>query len=285
MGDRARAHRVGRDAGGGGATRSARGDGARAGAPLQSLARRGVLPSPRGRDRARPRVRRVRRREHRAAGLGRARSRRVARGARRRATVLLAPRAQSTGRRFVNTGVWGRGLAGRRVAGMLARRLIPCLDVAGGRVVKGVRFQELRDAGDPVEQAARYDAEGADELVFLDIAASHEERGTLIELVSRVADRLFVPFTVGGGIRSVADAQQVLRAGADKVAVNTAAVRDPALVTRLADAFGRQCVVAALDVKRNAGRLEVVVRGGREPTGLAARSEERRVGKEGRARG
>ena len=153
---------------------------------------------------------------------------------------------------------------------MLARRLIPCLDVAGGRVVKGVRFEALRDAGDPVEQAARYDAEGADELVFLDIAASHEERGTLIELVSRVADRLFVPFTVGGGIRSVADAQQVLRAGADKVAVNTAAVRDPALVTRLADAFGRQCVVAALDVKRNAGRLEVVVRGGREPTGLAA---------------
>src|SRR3989454_1977295 len=153
---------------------------------------------------------------------------------------------------------------------MLARRLIPCLDVAGGRVVKGVRFEALRDAGDPVEQAARYDAEGADELVFLDIAASHEERGTLIELVSRVADRLFVPFTVGGGIRSVADAQQVLRAGADKVAVNTAAVRDPALVTRLADSFGRQCVVAALDVKRNAGRLEVVVRGGREPTGLAA---------------
>src|SRR5438034_2103405 len=153
---------------------------------------------------------------------------------------------------------------------MLARRLIPCLDVAGGRVVKGVRFEALRDAGDPVEQAARYDAEGADELVFLDIAASHEERGTLIELVSRVADRLFVPFTVGGGIRSVADAQQVLRAGADKVAVNTAAVRDPALVTRLADAFGRQCVVAALDVKRNAGRLE--------------RSEERRVGKECRSR-
>src|SRR3989449_4802905 len=153
---------------------------------------------------------------------------------------------------------------------MLARRLIPCLDVAGGRVVKGVRFVELRDAGDPVEQAARYDAEGADELVLLDIGASHEARGILIDLVSRVADRLFVPFTVGGGIRSVADAQQVLRAGADKVAVNTAAVRDPALVTRLADSFGRQCVVAALDVKRNAGRLEVVVRGGREPTGLAA---------------
>src|SRR5207247_446814 len=129
---------------------------------------------------------------------------------------------------------------------MLARRLIPCLDVAGGRVVKGVHFRELRDAGDPVDQAARYDAAGADEVVLLDIGASHEERGTLIDLVSRVADRLFVPFTVGGGIRSVADARQVLRAGADKVAVNTAAVRDPSLVTRLADEFGRQCVVAAV---------------------------------------
>ena len=161
---------------------------------------------------------------------------------------------------------------------MLARRLIPCLDVAGGRVVKGVRFVELRDAGDPVEQAARYDAEGADEVVLLDIGASHEARGTLIELVSRVADRLFVPFTVGGGIRSVADARQVLRAGADKVTVNTAAVRDPALVTRLADQFGRQCVVAAVDAQlreRGGGKgegreWEVMVRGGREPTGVEA---------------
>ena len=152
----------------------------------------------------------------------------------------------------------------------LARRLIPCLDVAGGRVVKGVRFEQLRDAGDPVEQAARYDADGADEVVFLDIGASHERRGTLIDLVSRVADTLFVPFTVGGGIRSVEDARAVLRAGADKVAVNTAAVRDPTLVTRLADQFGRQCVVAAVDVKRNRGRFEVMVRGGREPTGLDA---------------
>src|SRR3989449_579797 len=153
---------------------------------------------------------------------------------------------------------------------MLARRLIPCLDVAGGRVVKGVRFVELRDAGDPVEQAARYDAEGADELVLLDIGASHEARGILIDLVSRVADRLFVPFTVGGGIRSVADAQQVLRAGADKVTVNTAAVRDPALVTRLADQFGRQCVVAAVDAQGRGGGWgwEVMVRGGRERTGL-----------------
>ncbi len=159
---------------------------------------------------------------------------------------------------------------------MLARRLIPCLDVAGGRVVKGVHFRELRDAGDPVDQAARYDAAGADEVVLLDIDASPEERGTLIDLVSRVADRLFVPFTVGGGIRSVADARQVLRAGADKVGVNTAAVRDPSLVTRLADEFGRQCVVAAVDATgRKAGRgkgegWEVMVRGGREPTGLEA---------------
>jgi len=161
---------------------------------------------------------------------------------------------------------------------MLARRLIPCLDVAGGRVVKGVRFQELRDAGDPAEQAARYDAEGADELVFLDIGASHEERGTTLDMVSRVADTLFIPFTVGGGIRSVADARAVLRAGADKVAVNTAAVRDPSLVTRLADEFGRQCVVAAVDARHRAegrgrGRgeaWEVMVRGGREPTGLEA---------------
>lgn len=152
---------------------------------------------------------------------------------------------------------------------MLARRLIPCLDVAGGRVVKGVRFAGLRDAGDPVAQAAFYDAQGADELVLLDIAASHEARGTLLDLVARVADVLFIPFTVGGGIRSVAEATAVLRAGADKVTVNTAAVRDPALVTRLADQFGRQCVVVAIDAKGRAG-WDVMVRGGREPTGLDA---------------
>src|SRR5512141_606981 len=133
---------------------------------------------------------------------------------------------------------------------MLARRIIPCLDVANGRVVKGVHFESLRDAGDPVEQAARYDAEGADELVFLDIAASHEARDTLLEMVSRVSDTIFIPFTVGGGIRSVEDAGRALRAGADKVAVNTAAVRDPELVRRLADSFGSQCVVAAVDVRR-----------------------------------
>jgi cyclase len=153
---------------------------------------------------------------------------------------------------------------------MLARRIIPCLDVAGGRVVKGVHFQSLRDAGDPVEQAARYDADGADELVFLDISASPEARRTTLEMVSRVAESIFIPFTVGGGIRSAADAGAALRAGADKITVNTAAVRDPALVSRLAESFGSQCVVAAVDVKRVEGRLTVVVNGGRETTELEA---------------
>jgi cyclase len=152
---------------------------------------------------------------------------------------------------------------------MLARRIIPCLDVANGRVVKGVHFESLRDAGDPVEQAARYDAEGADELVFLDISASHEARDTTLEMVSRVADTIFIPFTVGGGLRSVEDAGRALRAGADKIAVNTAAVRDPELVRRLADSFGTQCVVAAVDVRRLAAtRWQVFVTGGREPTPL-----------------
>jgi len=160
---------------------------------------------------------------------------------------------------------------------MLARRIIPCLDVANGRVVKGVHFESLRDAGDPVEQAARYDAEGADELVFLDISASHEARDTTLEMVSRVADTIFIPFTVGGGLRSVEDAGRALRAGADKIAVNTAAVRDPELVRRLAGSFGTQCVVAAVDVRRlaspgssgeEATRWQVFVTGGREPTPL-----------------
>jgi cyclase len=142
--------------------------------------------------------------------------------------------------------------------------------VAGGRVVKGVHFEALRDAGDPVAQAARYDAEGADELVFLDISATHEDRRTTLEMVSRVADSVFIPFTVGGGIRSVDDAGQALRAGADKVAINTAAVRDPSLVERLASSFGTQCVVAAVDVKRIDGRDTVMVTGGRERTSLAA---------------
>lgn len=153
---------------------------------------------------------------------------------------------------------------------MLARRIIPCLDVAGGRVVKGVHFEALRDAGDPVEQAARYDADGADELVFLDISASPDERRTTLDMVARVADSIFIPFTVGGGIRSVADAGAALRAGADKVSVNTAAVRDPSLVSRLADSFGSQCVVAAVDARRVDGRLAVMVNGGREETPLEA---------------
>ena len=153
---------------------------------------------------------------------------------------------------------------------MLARRIIPCLDVAAGRVVKGIHFESLRDAGDPVEQAARYDAEGADELVFLDISASPEARRTTLHMVGRVAEAVFIPFTVGGGIRSVADAGAALRAGADKTAVNTAAVRDPSLVSRLAESFGSQCVVVAVDVKRSAAGLRVMINGGREPTDLDA---------------
>jgi cyclase len=133
---------------------------------------------------------------------------------------------------------------------MLARRLVPCLDVNGGRVVKGVRFVELRDAGDPVECAARYDAEGADELVLLDITASSDARPILIDLVRRVADAVYLPFTVGGGVRSVEDADALLRAGADKVSVNTAAVRDPELLTRLAARFGSQAIVLAIDARR-----------------------------------
>jgi cyclase len=156
---------------------------------------------------------------------------------------------------------------------MLARRIIPCLDVANGRVVKGVHFESLRDAGDPVEQAARYDREGADELIFLDISASHEDRDTILSMVTRVAESIFIPFTVGGGIRSVEDAGRALRAGADKVAVNTAAVRDPDLVRRLADSFGSQCVVAAVDARRVVApplRWKVFVTGGREETDLDA---------------
>src|SRR6476620_8360328 len=147
---------------------------------------------------------------------------------------------------------------------MLARRIIPCLDVAGGRVVKGVHFTSLRDAGDPVEQAARDDADGADELVFLDISASPEARRTTLDMVGRVAESIFIPFTVGGGVRAVDDAGAARRAGADKVSVNTAAVRDPSLISRLAESFGSQCVVAAVDVARRADRFTVMVNGGRE---------------------
>ena len=152
------------------------------------------------------------------------------------------------------------------------KRVIPCLDVDAGRVVKGTEFVNLRDAGDPVELAAYYDAEGADEVVFLDITATHERRDTVAELARRTADDVFVPFTIGGGIRSVADAQAVLDAGADKVSVNSAAVADPGLLDELARVFGAQCVVLAIDAKRRAGDdgWEVFVAGGRTPTGRDA---------------
>jgi len=164
---------------------------------------------------------------------------------------------------------------------MLAKRIVPCLDVERGRVVKGVRFVELRDAGDPVECAMRYDAEGADELVLLDITASSDARPILIDVVRRVAEAVFLPFTVGGGVRSVEDADQLLRAGADKVAVNSAAVADPALLDRLALRFGSQAVVLAIDARRTGQVFEVYVHGGRKPTGLDAVSWAR----EGASRG
>jgi cyclase len=152
----------------------------------------------------------------------------------------------------------------------LAKRLVPCLDVDRGRVVKGVKFVSLRDAGDPVECAARYDAEGADELVFLDITASSDARPIVIDMVRRVADAVFLPFTVGGGVRSVDDASALLHAGADKVGVNTAAVSDPPLLERLAQRFGAQAVVLAIDARRRDGGFEVFVHGGRTPTGKDA---------------
>ncbi len=151
-------------------------------------------------------------------------------------------------------------------------RVIPCLDVDDGRVVKGVRFTGLFDAGDPVELAARYDAQGADELVFLDITASSDRRRTMVDVVARTAEVVFIPFTVGGGVRSVEDARLLLRAGADKVGVNTAAVDRPELIAELADEFGSQCVVVAVDARRRVGTAgwEVVTHGGRTPTGLDA---------------
>ena len=154
---------------------------------------------------------------------------------------------------------------------MLRARVIPCLDVAGGRVVKGVNFVDLVDEGDPVELAARYTAEGADEICYLDIGAAPEERATLLDLVRRTAREVFVPLTVGGGVRSPEDMRAVLRAGADKVAVNTAAVAQPSLIDGCAAAFGRQCVVLAVDARLSGpGRWEVVVNGGRAPTGRNA---------------
>jgi cyclase len=146
---------------------------------------------------------------------------------------------------------------------MVLKRVIPCLDVDAGRVVKGTNFVGLRDAGDPVELAERYDAEGADELVFLDITASHEARDTIVELARRTADNVFIPFTIGGGIRSVSDAQAVLDAGADKVSVNSAALERPELLGELAETFGAQCVVIAIDAKRRDGGWDVYVNGGR----------------------
>jgi cyclase len=157
-------------------------------------------------------------------------------------------------------------------------RVIPCLDVDAGRVVKGVNFVDLRDAGDPVELAARYDAEGADELVFLDITASSDDRDTIVDVVSRTAEQVFIPFTIGGGIRSVDDARRLLRAGADKVSIMTAAVNRPELIEELAAEFGSQCVVVAIDARRCAvdaespteSGFEVFTHGGRTPTGIDA---------------
>jgi cyclase len=160
----------------------------------------------------------------------------------------------------------------------LAKRLIPCLDVTAGRVVKGVRFVELRDAGDPVEIAARYDAEGADELAFLDITASSEDRDILLHVVEQVAAQVFIPLTVGGGVRSVADVRRLLQAGADKVSINTAAVERPELVREASAIVGSQCIVVAIDARRAApGRWEVCTHGGRRPTGLDAVAWARRM--------
>lgn len=153
---------------------------------------------------------------------------------------------------------------------MLTRRVIPCLDVDAGRVVKGVEFESVRDAGDPVEMASRYVREGADELVFLDITASSQKRATVARLVSDVAGVLDIPFSVGGGVASMEDARNILLSGADKVGVNTAAVRNPDLLTEMMDAFGRQCVVLAIDARRRPGGFEVYTHGGRNPTGIDA---------------
>ncbi|HQS02323.1 MAG: imidazole glycerol phosphate synthase subunit HisF [Halothiobacillus sp. 24-54-40] len=157
----------------------------------------------------------------------------------------------------------------------LAKRIIPCLDVADGRVVKGVQFESLRDAGDPVEAARRYNLEGADELTFLDISASHEGRETLLHMVEHVAEEVFIPLTVGGGIRAISDVRRLLNAGADKVSINTAAVHNPDLIKEIADSVGAQCLVVAIDARRVSAvgaplRWEIFTHGGRKPTGLDA---------------
>src|SRR3990172_7233387 len=153
---------------------------------------------------------------------------------------------------------------------MLAKRIIPCLDVEAGRVVKGVKFVGLRDAGDPVEVARVYDREGADELCFLDITASHENRETILDVVSRTADEIFMPLTVGGGINGLEDIRKLLGAGADKVSINTGAVARPEFVREAAETFGSQCIVVAIDAKRAANGWEVFTHGGRKPTGIDA---------------
>jgi imidazoleglycerol phosphate synthase cyclase subunit len=153
---------------------------------------------------------------------------------------------------------------------MLTRRIIPCLDVSHGRVVKGIRFQGLRDAGDPAERAALYEDQGADEIVILDVSATPEGRGNQVETTRRVRERLGIPLTVGGGIRALEDAQALLEAGADKVSVNTAAVHRPEILSNIAEHFGRQCTVLAIDAARRDGRFEVLIKGGREGTGIGA---------------
>jgi len=161
---------------------------------------------------------------------------------------------------------------------VLTRRIIPCLDVTGGRVVKGTNFVNLRDAGDPVELAAFYDGEGADELVFLDITASSDGRRTMLEVASRTAEEVFIPFTVGGGLRTVEDIRTMLKAGADKISLNTAAVRNPRLIAEGAERFGSQCIVVAIDAKRTGeGGWEVYLHGGRTPTGIDALAWARRA--------
>ena len=164
------------------------------------------------------------------------------------------------------------GNSDEHARGFTVARVIPCLDVTAGRVVKGVNFVGLRDAGDPVELATRYDAEGADEVVFLDITASSDERHTMVDVVTRAAEQLFIPLTVGGGVRDAASARQLLRAGADKVSVNTAAVQRPELIQEISAAFGNQCVVCAIDAKHTAKGYEVFVHGGRTATGIDART-------------
>ena len=166
---------------------------------------------------------------------------------------------------------------------MLAKRIIPCLDVKGGRVVKGTKFLNLRDAGDPVEVAEFYDREGADEITFLDITASHEERDIIIDVVSATASEVFIPLTVGGGVRNPEDIRRLLRAGADKVSINTAAVKDPELINQSSRRYGSQCIVVAIDAKRagNERSWEVYVNGGRTPTGVDALEWAREVEKRG----